>query len=89
MLARPCRTCYQACRDSFNKIARDEMEIELFFADQLVPTGVIRAMQRTIDAVQSDDDPMASPTEVTVFGGYFPSPRVIHWTCLFYLTNMG
>ncbi len=60
--------------DSFNKIAGDEMEIELFFADQLVPTGeLFRAMQRgTIDAVQSDDDSMASPTEVTVFGGYFP-----------------
>jgi TRAP-type C4-dicarboxylate transport system substrate-binding protein len=60
--------------DSFNKIANDEMEIELFFADQLVPTGeLFRAMQRgTIDAVQSDDDSMASPTEVTVFGGYFP-----------------
>jgi TRAP-type mannitol/chloroaromatic compound transport system substrate-binding protein len=26
----------------------------------------------TIDCVQSDDDSMASPTEVTVFGGYFP-----------------
>ena len=25
--------------DSFNKIAGDEMEIELFFADQLVPTN--------------------------------------------------
>jgi len=50
------------------------MEIELFFADQLVPTGeLFRAMQKgTIDAVQSDDDSMASPTEVTVFGGYFP-----------------
>ena len=60
--------------DSFNKIAGEEMEIELFFADQLVPTGeLFRAMQRgTIDAVQSDDDSMASPTEVTVFGGYFP-----------------
>ena len=60
--------------DSFNKIARDEMPIELFFGDQLVPTGeLFRAMQRgTIDAVQSDDDSMASPTEVTVFGGYFP-----------------
>ena len=34
---------------------------------------LFRAMQRgTIDAVQSDDDSMASPTEVTVFGGYFP-----------------
>jgi len=60
--------------DSFNKIAGDEMEIELFFSDQLVPTGeLFRAMQSgTIDAVQSDDDSMASPTEVTVFGGYFP-----------------
>jgi len=60
--------------DSFNKIAGDEMEIKLYFADQLVPTGeLFRAMQRgTIDAVQSDDDSMASPTEVTVFGGYFP-----------------
>ena len=60
--------------DSFNKIAAGQMEIELYFADQLVPTGeLFQAMQRgTIDAVQSDDDSMASPTEVTVFGGYFP-----------------
>ncbi len=58
----------------FNKIAGDRMQIELFYADQLVPTGeLFQAMQRgTIDAVQSDDDSMASPTEVTVFGGYFP-----------------
>jgi TRAP-type mannitol/chloroaromatic compound transport system substrate-binding protein len=60
--------------DSFNKAANGEMEIELYTADQLVPTGeLFRAMQTgTIDAVQSDDDSMASPTEVTVFGGYFP-----------------
>ena len=60
--------------ESFNRVAGDEMEIELFYADQLVPTGeLFRAMQRgTVDAVQSDDDSMASPTEVTVFGGYFP-----------------
>ncbi|MBK0399427.1 TRAP transporter substrate-binding protein DctP [Limibaculum sp. M0105] len=60
--------------DSFNKIAAGQMEIELYYADQLVPTGeLFRAMQTgTIDAVQSDDDSMASPTEVTVFGGYFP-----------------
>ena len=60
--------------DSFNKIAEGQMEIELYFADQLVPTGeLFRAMQSgTIDAVQSDDDSMASPTEVRVFGGYFP-----------------
>ena len=60
--------------EMFNKIAGDRMQIELFFADQLVPTGeLFQAMQRgTIDAVQSDDDSMASPTDVTVFGGYFP-----------------
>ncbi len=60
--------------DAFNKAANGEMEIELYFADQLVPTGeLFRAMQRgTIDAVQSDDDSIASPTEVSVFGGYFP-----------------
>ena len=60
--------------DMFNTIAGDRMQIELFFSDQIVPTGeLFQAMQRgTIDAVQSDDDSMASPTEVTVFGGYFP-----------------
>jgi len=60
--------------DAFNRIAAGQMEIELFYADQLVPTGeLFQALQRgTIDAVQSDDDSMASPTEVTVFGGYFP-----------------
>jgi len=60
--------------DAFNKVANGEMEIELFTADQLVPTGeLFRAMQRgTIDAVQSDDDSIAAPTDVSVFGGYFP-----------------
>lgn len=60
--------------DMFNKIAGDRMQIELFYADQLVPTGeLFQAMQRgAIDAAQSDDDSMESPTEVTVFGGYFP-----------------
>lgn len=60
--------------DAFNEMAQGQMEIELYFADQLVPTGeLFRAMQKgTIDAVQSDDDSMASPTDVTVFGGYFP-----------------
>lgn len=64
----------QPAVDLFNRIAGDEMQIDLFFADQLVPTEeLFRAMQRgTIDAVQSDDDSMAGPTEVTVFGGYFP-----------------
>lgn len=60
--------------DFFNEAANGEMEIELYYADQLVPTSeLFAAMQRgTIDAVQSDDDSMQSPTEVTVFGGYFP-----------------
>ncbi|MDJ0946912.1 MAG: TRAP transporter substrate-binding protein [Kiloniellales bacterium] len=60
--------------DSFNKVANGQMEIELYFADQLVPTGeLFRAMQRgTIDAVQSDDDSIAAPVDVSVFGGYFP-----------------
>jgi TRAP-type mannitol/chloroaromatic compound transport system substrate-binding protein len=60
--------------DAFNQAAQGQMEIELYTSDQLVPTGeLFRAMQTgTIDAVQSDDDSMQSPTEVTVFGGYFP-----------------
>ncbi len=60
--------------DQFNKVAAGQMEIELYFADQLVPTGeLFRAMQRgTIDAVQSDDDSIAAPVDVSVFGGYFP-----------------
>ena len=50
------------------------MEIELYYADQLVPTDeLFRAMQNgTIDAVQSDDATMASPVDINVFGGYFP-----------------
>ena len=60
--------------DAFNKVANGEMVIELFYADQLVPTGeLFRAMQAgTIDAVQSDDDSIAAPVDVSVFGGYFP-----------------
>jgi TRAP-type mannitol/chloroaromatic compound transport system substrate-binding protein len=60
--------------DAFNEIAQGQMEIELYYSDQLVPTAeLFQAMQSgTIDCVQSDDDSMASPTEVTVFGGYFP-----------------
>ena len=60
--------------EAFNKIAGSEMQIELYFADQLVPTPeLFRAMQKgTIDAVQSDDDSMGSPADVAVFGGYFP-----------------
>ena len=60
--------------DAFNKAANGEMVIELYFADQLVPTGeLFRAMQAgTIDAVQSDDDSMSAPVDIRVFGGYFP-----------------
>jgi len=60
--------------DAFNKIAKGEMFIELYYADQLVPTSeLFSAMQQgTIDAVQSDDDSMGSPADVAQFGGYFP-----------------
>lgn len=60
--------------DAFNKVAKGQMEIELFYADQLVPTAeLFRAMQKgTIDAVQSDDNSLGSPVDVEVFGGYFP-----------------
>ncbi len=60
--------------DAFNKAANGEMEIELYFADQLVPQGeLFRAVQAgTIDAAQSDDDSAAAPVDVEVFGAYFP-----------------
>lgn len=60
--------------DAFNVAANGEMEIELYYADQLVPTGeLFRAMQNgTLDAVQSDEASMASPVDIAVFGGYFP-----------------
>ena len=60
--------------DFVNSAANGEMEIELFYADQIVPTGeLFQALQRgTIDAVHSDDDSMASPTPLRQFGGYFP-----------------
>ncbi len=60
--------------DAFNKAANGEMVIELYNSDQLVPTGeLFRAMQRgTIDAVQSDEDSIGAPVDVSVFGAYFP-----------------
>ena len=60
--------------DAINVAAKGELEVELYYADQIVPTGeLFRALQAgTIDAVHSDDDSMASPAEVRVFGGYFP-----------------
>lgn len=60
--------------DAINEASNGELEVELYYADQIVPTGeLFRALQAgTIDAVHSDDDSMASPAEVAVFGGYFP-----------------
>ena len=60
--------------DAFNKAANGEMIIELYNADQLVPHGeLFRAMVKgTIDAVQSDDDSIAAPVDVSVFAAYFP-----------------
>ena len=60
--------------DAINAAAKGELEIELYFADQIVPTGeLFRALQAgTIDAVHSDDDSMASRADVATFGGYFP-----------------
>jgi TRAP-type mannitol/chloroaromatic compound transport system substrate-binding protein len=60
--------------DAFNAAANGEMEIELYYADQLVPTAeLFRALQNgTIDAVQSDEATMSSPVDISVFGGYFP-----------------
>ena len=75
--------------DAFNAAANGEMVIELYHADQLVPHGeLFRALQRgTIDAVQSDDDAIAAPVDVSVFGAYFPFasrygldvPALWHW----------
>ncbi len=60
--------------DAFNKAANGEMKIDVFYADQLVPTSELYlALQKgTIDCVQSDDDSMQAPADVKVFGGYFP-----------------
>src|SRR5688572_8175223 len=60
--------------EAFNAAANGEMEIELYYADQLVPTAdLFRALQTgTLDAVQSDEATMASPVDIAVFGGYFP-----------------
>lgn len=60
--------------DAFNAAANGQMEIELYYADQLVPTAdLFRALQTgTLDAVQSDEATMASPVDIAVFGGYFP-----------------
>jgi TRAP-type mannitol/chloroaromatic compound transport system substrate-binding protein len=60
--------------DAFNKAANGQMEIELYYADQLVPQGeLFRSVQNgTIDAAQTDDDSAAAPVDVRVFAAYFP-----------------
>ena len=60
--------------DYINENANGELQVELFYADQIVPTGeLFQALQRgTLDGVHSDDDSMASPTPTRQFGGYFP-----------------
>ena len=75
--------------DAFNKVADGEMVIELYNSDQLVPGGeLFRAMQKgTIEAVQYDDDSIAAPVDVSIFGAYFPFasrysldvPALFHW----------
>ncbi|MEZ5925761.1 MAG: TRAP transporter substrate-binding protein [Hyphomicrobiaceae bacterium] len=60
--------------DAFNKVANGEMTIELYTADQLVPTSeLFRALQAgTVDAIQHDDDSVGAPVDVAVFSAYFP-----------------
>ncbi|MCX7644067.1 MAG: TRAP transporter substrate-binding protein [Rhodobacteraceae bacterium] len=60
--------------DAINAASGGRLQIELFYADQIVPTSeLFRALQNgTIDAVHSDDDSMAAPVDIAVFGGYFP-----------------
>ena len=65
--------CGDAIKD-FNIAANGEMVIDVYVADELVPQGeLFQAVQKgTIDACVSDDDSMASPVDVAVFGAYFP-----------------
>ena len=53
--------------EAFNRAAHGQMEIQLYYADQLVPTSeLFRSLQNgTIDAVQSDDATMASPVSLS------------------------
>ena len=60
--------------EEFNIAANNEMVIDVYTADELVPQGeLFQAVQKgTVDACVSDDDSMASPVDVAVFGAYFP-----------------
>src|SRR3972149_6498861 len=61
--------------DAFNIAANGEMEIALYYADELVPQGeLIKAMQRgVVDAVQTDEDSAQAPVGLPVFGGSVPA----------------
>jgi TRAP-type mannitol/chloroaromatic compound transport system substrate-binding protein len=75
--------------EAFNIAANGEMEISLYYADEIVPQGeLIKAMQRgVLDAVQTDEDSAQSPVDISVFGAYFPFaseysldvPALWHW----------
>lgn len=60
--------------DEFNIAANNEMYIDVYTSDELVPQGeLFQAVQKgTVDACVSDDDSMAAPVDVSVFGAYFP-----------------
>jgi TRAP-type mannitol/chloroaromatic compound transport system substrate-binding protein len=60
--------------EAFNKAANGDMVIELYTSDQLVQAGeLFRSVQNgTIDACQADEDSIASPADVAIFGAYFP-----------------
>lgn len=60
--------------EAFNKVANGEMIIDLYYADQLVPTSELFSslQQGTLDCIQSDEDSMGSPADVAPFSAYFP-----------------
>jgi len=65
--------CGNAIKE-FNIAANNEMVIDVYTADELVPQGeLFQALQKgTVDAAVSDDDSMVSPADVAVFAAYFP-----------------
>ncbi|MCY4644728.1 MAG: hypothetical protein OXB88_08940 [Bacteriovoracales bacterium] len=60
--------------DIFNKVAKGQMKIELYTADEIVSTDeLFEALKRgEIDAIQSDDDSLNTGVPISVFTGYFP-----------------
>jgi hypothetical protein len=77
--------------EAFNRAAYGQMEIELYYADQLVPTDeLFRAMQNgTIDAVQSDDATMASLLISAYSVDTFLSQHATAWMCPYYSNIMA